>query len=720
MLSDLWNDVRVKERYWLRASSASDRVRLKADYCIARKIFDRQVQKSKRLHWYKIQSDILDTVHQNDQTEFWKSFGKIGISQTKVRSIPMEVLLDNGTLSNNVKDVLRKWEHDFSNLLNVSSTEIHDSVSNVTDFTSHDAELDKYISIFEVKKAIDNAKKGKAFGVDHIPVDVLKNDCSVMFLHVLFNVCFNTGSIPSLWGKNIICPIPKSSTVDPRDPLSYRGISLASSMYKLYTCIINTRLSIWAESNNKLVDEQNGFRKKRSTIDHVSSLTQIVDTRKKSKLSTFCAFIDFRKAYDCINRNKLWHRLHSMGVSCKMLTAVKSLYNTITSCVRVNNLTTDWFPVNSGLRQGCSLSPLLFNMFVNDLALRIKSLGKGVCINDEHISLLLYADDLVLIAENEDDLQHMLNELSCWCSANSMHINTAKSNVVHFRPPSIQKTAYTFTCGEDTVAITERYVYLGLTLSEHLDYNIMVKVVAQSASRALGLLIAKYKCLGGMPYDVFTKLYESVVSYGAAIWGFRSYSCIAAVQNRAMRTYLGTGRYTPTAAISGDMGWQPCSIAQWKCISRHWSRQANMGINRANKRIFTWAYSKASRSCRNWTYVVAEKFKFLGHERYADISMFIHKKVIIDDIQTSLMNAHVLDWSECINKVESSTGHGRNKLRTYRLFKDSYGVEAYCKLILPLHHRSAFARFRCGVAPLRIETGRYENIVENERFMHFL
>ena len=99
---------------------------------------------------------------------------------------------------------------------------------------------------------------------------------------------------------------------------------------------------------------------------------------------------------------------------------------------------TNWFRVNSGLRQGCSLSTLLFNMFINDLASRIQYLGKGVNIDSENVSILMYADDIVLIAENEEDLQHMLNELNNWCNVNSMTINYNKSNIVHFRPCSLQ------------------------------------------------------------------------------------------------------------------------------------------------------------------------------------------------------------------------------------------------------------------------------------------
>ena len=97
----------------------------------------------------------------------------------------------------------------------------------------------QHIRIFEVKKVIDAAKRGKASGIDNVPVEVLKNDTAVSFLHVLFNICFDNGIVPADWGKCIIKPIPKSSTPDRRDPHSYRGISLASAIYKLYCSVLN-------------------------------------------------------------------------------------------------------------------------------------------------------------------------------------------------------------------------------------------------------------------------------------------------------------------------------------------------------------------------------------------------------------------------------------------------------------------------------------------------
>ena len=132
----------------------------------------------------------------------------------------MEVLLDQNCFSTDTKVVLTKWKNDFSKLLNTDDNFVNNE-DPVRSFDSTDDILDSHFSITEVKNALDKAKRGKAFGVDLIPVDVLQNNTALLFLHVLFNVCFETGRIPSTWGKSIISPIPKTSTADPRYPLPY-------------------------------------------------------------------------------------------------------------------------------------------------------------------------------------------------------------------------------------------------------------------------------------------------------------------------------------------------------------------------------------------------------------------------------------------------------------------------------------------------------------------
>ena len=173
-----------------------------------------------------------------------------------------------------------------------------------------------------------------------------------------------------------------------------------------------------------------------------------------------------------------------------MYNALTSLYDGVQCCVRVNGLKTNWFTVNCGLKQGCNLSTLLFNLFINDLVDTINSTNIGIDIDGESVAALLYADDLVLLATSEQDLQIILNVLNNWCDKNRMTINENKANVVHFRTPSMERTNHSFTCVKRKLVVTDRYKYLGLILTEYLSYEEMAKCVAKSAGRALGIVIA--------------------------------------------------------------------------------------------------------------------------------------------------------------------------------------------------------------------------------------
>ncbi len=147
----------------------------------------------------------------------------------------------------------------------------------------------------------------------------LDNDTACKFLFKLFQNCFVTGVVPSLWLKGIITPLPKDNS---RDSMNDRGITLACSMYKLYCYILNARLVTWSEANGLIADAQNGFRSARNFQDHLNSLTNIIETRKQMKKSTFVLFVDFSKAFNKINRESLWSKLKQMGVPEKMVNAL--------------------------------------------------------------------------------------------------------------------------------------------------------------------------------------------------------------------------------------------------------------------------------------------------------------------------------------------------------------------------------------------------------------
>ncbi len=138
------------------------------------------------------------------------------------------------------------------------------------------------------------------------------------------------------------------------------------------------------------------------------------------------------------------------------------------------------------------------------MAQELKDVNVGVPIKDIIINVLLYEADLCLIAEDKAGLQLLLNKLDSWCTRWGMKINSSKTKIVHFRPESSHKPGVSYKCVKENLNVVYSYKYLGLIFNEHLDYQITAKMVVQSASQTLGLVIAKSKAYGGMPYNCYT------------------------------------------------------------------------------------------------------------------------------------------------------------------------------------------------------------------------
>ena len=145
-------------------------------------------------------------------------------------------------------------------------------------------------------------------------------------------------------------------------------------------------------------------------------------------------------AFDWVDRDLLFYKLLHNNINGNIYNAIKLLYTNTLSCMKINNLYTDWFQIFNGVRQGDTLSPTLFSFFINDLASELKELGLGIDINGTKICILLYADDMVLIANSEAQLQSMLNVMYQWCKKWRLRVNNNKTKIVHFRGKRIKQT----------------------------------------------------------------------------------------------------------------------------------------------------------------------------------------------------------------------------------------------------------------------------------------
>ena len=209
--------------------------------------------------------------------------------------------------------------------------------------------------------------------------------------------------------------------------------------------------------------------------------------------STFITFIDFSKAFDCVNRDMLFYKLLSNGIDGKMYFIIKALYMGTQSCVKVNNWLTEWFETLLGVRQGDSLSPTLFSIFINDLAQGIQELGRGIEFENERISILLYADDVAIVCDNEQDMQVMLDFVHEWCNTWQMKINMSKSKVMHIRRKGTERSEFPFKFGQQVINYVSEYKYLGVIVDDTLEFTGHTSAMASAGHRALGALSGNIK-----------------------------------------------------------------------------------------------------------------------------------------------------------------------------------------------------------------------------------
>ena len=245
----------------------------------------------------------------------------------------------------------------------------------------------------EVKWALGSITMNKASGGDGIPVELFQiiKDDAVKVLHSICQQIWKTQQWPQDWKSSVFIPIPKKGNAKERS--NYHIIALISHTSKVMFKILQARLQQYV--NRELPDVHAGFRKGRETRDQIANIRWIIE-----KAINFC-FIDYAKTFDCVDHNKLWNILQEMGIPDHLTCLLRNLYAGQEATVRTGHGTTDWFQIEKGVRQGCILSPCLFNFYA-EYIMRNAGLDEaqaGVKVAGRNINNLRYADDTTLMAE---------------------------------------------------------------------------------------------------------------------------------------------------------------------------------------------------------------------------------------------------------------------------------------------------------------------------------
>ena len=677
-------NVRRLLRKFRRTLKPVDRV----TYCKAKREYKSLLHKKKKDFNDTIIDKLVKSV--KDQKCFWETLHSI----SKRKPQP----------SNNI--TIEEW---FDHFKNVLEKEIDEEEEADLDSDNGDDVLDRPISREEVLLAIRKLKNNKAAGPDGIIGEMLKyaGDPVVDFLVKLFNILFDRGIFPDSWSESILLPLFKKGA--PNDPNNYRGISLCNISGKLYSTVINNRLQEWIEQNDTTGEYQAGFKKNYSTTDHIFTLFATIQKQFSLNRKLYVAFIDFEKAFDSISRKLLWPILIKNGIKGKLHRSILSMYTNVRARVRCGAQLSDYICCTRGVKQGDVCSPVLFSLFINELALEVINNGRhGVSYSSYFIELfiLLFADDIALISETVIGLQTQLNSLRQSALKLNLTVNMNKSNIMVFRKGGYLAAREKWFYGDLEMKIVNSYKYLGVVFTTKLSLTYTCQELISRGKNAVLSIMKKLYKLEHCSLEIFFKLFDAqvqpIVQYGAEIWGIEaSAPAIEKLHLFAMKKFLCVDKRTPNDLVYGELGRYPIYInSNLRCV-RYWIKLIQMNENRLPFKAYKMLYDLDEKGKRNW---VSKLREFLCSNGFSYVWM--NQGVGCTASFLQMLKQRLVDcrWQCLDDHVQTS-----ERFDFYRKFKTFYEAEPYLFLDLNRYIKGALTRFRFGISDLSVHSLRYRS-----------
>ena len=581
-------------------------------------------------------------------------------------------------------------------------------------------ELNVNIQMNEVLKACKELKTGKSSGPDLMLNEFFihgsKIPCFAQCLTALFDKLFTVGYFPSSWSEGFVVPIHKKGNKN--DPGNYRGITLLSTLGKLFTKILNVRLTKWAEKYNVYIEAQAGFRQNMSTVDNVFIIHGLINHLLNKNKKLFAVFIDYTKAFDFVVRDIIWYKLIKTGVRGNMLNIVKSMYeNFKTSCkVKHNNQLSESFVSTLGVRQGESLSPFLFSMYINDIEEFFMTNGfEGVDIGMLKLFLLLYADDIVLFSESEKGLQHGLNLLEKYCDKWKLQVNINKTKVMIFRKGGGVRKNVSFTYKKEKLEIVNNFKYLGMVFTVGGSFNTTYEALHGQALKAIfrlkGYMVKFPNMSLSHTLDLFDKLIEPILCYGSEVWGMNEANKLETIHMQFCKKILGVKCQTQNSFIYGELGRHPLKLRRLVRVIKYWFKIISSSEEKYVKLVYKMMLSDLENrpEQKYWAKSIKTLLENIGFY-HAWLNQGVgNVEVFLSLFKQRIQDNYLQLWN---NDLENSS-----RARTYRLYCN-FRYQPYFDIIKPQKVRIAVSRFRLSAHRLGVESGRWHkpaSIPYNER-----
>ena len=412
-----------------------------------------------------------------------------------------------------------------------------------------------------------------------------------------------------------------------------------------------------------------------------------------------------------------------------MWRVLKNIYQKVESAIRLGDTVTAFFLIEVGLRQGCILSPLLFLLFINDLGTVVNNLNKGVTFGNGKISILFFADDIVLFAESKSDLELMLRVVYEYSLKWRCKFNYDKCGVIVFdnRNPNRKEIVYGkcskkcrcgkhYLFGDTLINEVLMYKYLGVDLDYKLSFQSFKSRILSRARSNMGRIWAMGIRSGFLSVEASINLWEALVrsglEYASEVWGFEIWPEGQKVQLEMGRRILRCQSKTSNEAVLGDLGW--ISLQARRNLKKliYWRKIISLPETSLVKK--TYLYSKESKKQRSWANGVKKLLSQYNVDTLWNNTENLDGR---GNGESKSTGDHLRFWKIFITRkvvaVEESQWRlnmeKKSKLRTYRLFKSKLCFEKY---LLSDNYigRMIQCSLRNGSNRLEVEKGRWSKL----------
>ncbi|KAL1448299.1 hypothetical protein WDU94_008926, partial [Cyamophila willieti] len=419
----------------------------------------------------------------------------------------------NGRTVIQEKEGLEIWKEYFENLLNGETTNEQQVVEKVQNVQPQ-IEPPSFV---EVQQAIKELKNNKAPGEDGISTEVLKAGGITLAtkIHELILEIWENETLPEEWKEAIVIPIHKKG--DKLDCNNYRGISLINCTYKIFSKLLLHRLEHFTLSF--IEEHQAGFIKGRSTTDQIFIVKEAIAKYWEFNRDFYLTFVDFSKAYDSLNRRKIWHKMEIFGVPDKIINLARLCTEDSKCKVKVNGLTSSSFNVNTGVRQGDGISPTLFNIAIEGALQKINRTGGGIKMGKK-VNILAFADDVVIVAETVEETRNLMNILIEETEEVGLKINETKTKFMHVSRNKTRGMDH-MEVGNYNFERVNSFKYLGVTLTDDNQEDVEIQMRLNSAiksSYACNKLLSSKLLSRCSKIRIYKTIIRPVLTYGSENW----------------------------------------------------------------------------------------------------------------------------------------------------------------------------------------------------------